>query len=300
MRVLFSQKAWHTLREDCEITQEMKGKQVYRITIENESRLEKRGSLRLTAPVIAALTISMTALFLLIAGFIIYLTPLRHLLPGYMREGERGATEESFLRLDSLNQAYERNELFLRNIREVLNTDRKPADSTNVSAPARRMANSDSLAEMSGPERKFLNYMRERERYSISIAAPLAAEGMIFNDVSPGNVVTEESRKSETAHIILPRGTPVASIADGTVIDLYPNLRDGGGYTMVIQHAKGFLSSYSRLTSPTVTSGTRVDAGETIALQTTGNGLRSSEIILRMWHDGTPLVPNEYLPSSSD
>lgn len=275
----------------------MKGKRIYRIVIENESRLEKVGSLRLPPWKLALFCVGAVAMVLLLAGAIIWMTPLRSLLPGYMKEGERAATELNLLRLDSLNQAYSRNEEFLSNIRTVLDTDRTPQDSLNASRPA-NMLTSDSLLPTSPEEAKFVAMMQERERYNISVIAPLAAEGMIFCPVSAESVVTAESRQSDAAVIVLADGAPVESIADGVVIAIYSSLRDGGGNTMIIQHDKGFLSAYSRLTNPTVSPGTRVTGGQTISLQQSGDGIRKSVVTLRMWHDGTPLIPYDYIGST--
>lgn len=272
----------------------MKAKRVYRIILENESRLEEVGSWQLTPLRLTLLALAAMCVMLLIAGVIIWLTPLHSWLPGYLKETERAASVENLLRLDSLNQAFEKNKEFFTNLQTVLDTERTPTDSVNSGKPAVRLT-SDSLLPRSKEEERFINMMQERERYNISVIAPLASEGMIFSPVNAESVFTSETRGSLAPRVLLAEGAPVECMADGTVVAVYPSEADGGGHTVLIQHGKGFLSSYSRLVVPTVKTGERVEGGQTIAIQQSGLGMRSREIVVRMWHNGTPLRPYDYL-----
>lgn len=272
----------------------MKGKKIYRFVIENESKLERVGSWRLTPLRIALAALAVFIPLLLLAGVIIWLTPLRGYLPGYMKENERGINEERLMRLDSIAQALGENDRYFSNLKTILDTDREPTDSVNAMRPANRMT-SDSLLPTSKEEQEFVAMMQERERYNISVIAPLASEGMLFHPVSTESIFTEGSKTSVNACIILASGAPVESIADGMVVAVYSSERDGGGHTLLIQHSKGFLSAYSRLTLPIVSKGERVSGGQTISIQQSGYGMKQQEIILRMWHNGTPLIPYDYV-----
>lgn len=272
----------------------MKGKRIFRITIENESKIERVASWRLTPLKCALIGAGGFLSMMLLAGCVIWLTPLRSFLPGYMKEKERSVTEERILRLDSISQALNTNADFLANLRTVLDVDRIPTDSVNAIQPANRLT-SDSLLPTSKEEEKFIAKMQERERYNISVIAPLASEGMIFHPVSEESIFSEESKTSPNARIILAEGAPVESVADGIVVAVYASERDGGGHTVVIQHGKGFLTAYSRLTLPMVAKGDKVAGGQTISIQQSGLGMKQQEIILRMWHNATPLIPYDYI-----
>lgn len=275
----------------------MKAKRIYRLILENESRLEQVKNWRLTRLRLALILTGLFFISIIFAGTIICLTPIHNLLPGYMKATEREATMENMLKLDSLAQAMDRNEEYLRNLRTVLDTDRTPSDSINATRPANSLT-SDSLLPTSREEERFVSAMQERERYNISIIAPLASEGMIFYPVSEESIFVAETRNSLTPRISLAEGSAVECLADGVVIAVYASEKNGGGHTIVIQHGKGFLSSYSRMAMPTVSAGEKVEGGQTISLQTNGQGMRSSEIILRMWHNGTPLKPYDYIGPS--
>ncbi len=275
----------------------MKAKRIYRVILENESRLENVRSWRLTPLRLILYIAGALAVALLLAGTLICVTPIRNILPGYMKDTERAATVENLLRLDSLNEAFGKNKAFLNNLLTVLDTDREPSDSLDATRPASRLT-SDSLLPASREEEKFVRMMQERERYNISVIAPLASEGMIFYPVSKESIFLAETRNSFEPAIALAEGQPVGSVADGLVISVIPGGLREEGYTVIIQHGKGFLSSYSRLSLPTVEPGEWVEGGQTIAIQQNGQGIRSAVVKLKMWHNGTPLRPYDYIGST--
>ena len=100
-------------------------------------------------------------ILIIIGGAIVMVTPLRTLLPGYMKQSERSATEDNIMRLDSILGIYEQNQNYLDNILLAFDTDRKPiADSLIMTANLREMS-PDSLLPPSPLERKFVNTMED-------------------------------------------------------------------------------------------------------------------------------------------
>lgn len=271
----------------------MRRQRKYRVVIEDESRLHDVFSLSMSPLRWIGAGLVFLVVALTVAGTVIYLTPLRSLLPGYMKSGERANTEIGMLRLDSLAEAYRRNESYMKNLMTVLNTDRVPADSAGL-ATATNLLTADSLAGPSEEESRFVTEVREREKFNISVVAPLAADAMMFVPVSPESIITTDSRARRTARVILADGESPCAVADGRIVGVFRSA-SGGGNVMVIQHPKGFLSCYSRLGTPLADTGDEVTGGQIIALQATGNGMRGNEIHLQMWHNGTPLIPYEYI-----
>lgn len=268
----------------------------YRIIIEDESRLEN--IYQVSATLFKwSISAAFAMLVLLATGaMLVVLSPARKLLPGYLKDSERAATEEQQMRVDSLQQAYHTNAAFLDNIINVLNPacSSEKRDSLPASASSIPLS-PDSLLPVSPEERKFAAMMRERERYNISVIAPLAAESMMFSQINESAVITEKTRDATTAVIAIPNNASVAAIADGTVIAVYRTLRDGGGSSVIIQHPKGFLSRCSRLGTLLVEPGDIVTAGQIIAMPSYGTSRKNEIVNLEMWHNGTPLIPYEYL-----
>jgi len=270
----------------------MKTHSRYKVTIEDESRLETVAEYS-AAPVKWFLLGGFAVLLIMTVGaLVLSFTPARNLLPGYLKESERTANQMQLLRLDSLKMAYETNAAFLDNIMNMLNPVSTRQDTAVPSATI--PLTPDSLLPTSQEEETFVAMMREREKYNISVIAPLAAESLMFSSINENSVVSESSRSSERAEFIVAKGSPVSAIADGTIIAVSQSMRDGGA-TIIIQHPKGFLSRISRLGTVLVETGDHVAGGQIIALTNRGNGKKGELVYLEMWHNGDSLVPYEYI-----
>lgn len=267
-----------------------RGKREYRVIIDDESRLERVASWRLTPWRIVAVSLLALLICCWLGVLLVAVTPLQRLLPGYLQESQRAATEEMLLRLDSLQAAYAQNEAFLNNMAAVFDTERIPTDSLATLRPVNALT-ADSLLGASRAETAFVSNMREREKYNIGIVAPLAAEAMMFYPVSDEGIVTNASRHSQVARIVVARGGVIGAIADGSVLDV--GFSPSEGYTMVLQHPKGFVSRYSGLGSPLAGAGDFVNAGQALALSS--DATAPPVISLQLWHNGDRLIPYDYI-----
>lgn len=272
----------------------MKRHPKYRIRIEDESRLEDLADITLSPLSLWTAVVAALIVLIMISGAIVMVTPLRTLLPGYMKQSERSATEDNILRLDSIFGAYAQNQDYLNNILKALDTDRTPtADSLVMTANLREMS-PDSLLPPSPLERKFVNAMEERERFNISVLAPLAADGMMFSPLSDNGIFSASSRTEEKGNVILPPDESVKSVADGSILASYYSAAEGG-YVVIIQHAKGFVTRIARLGSPMVSAGDAVLAGQMLALGPNPDGKGRRYVEVMMWHNGLPLIPYDYI-----
>lgn len=276
-----------------EFTSEMNFKRNYKVTVEDESHLSEVMSFKFSIPLIITIGIVSLILLLAAAGLIVSVTPLRTLLPGYMKASERSETEENLLRLDSLMAAYEIKSAYIDNFLKVTNINRIPQDSIAVKHVSREL-NSDSLMEKTEAERNFVSQMEEHERFNVSVIAPLAAENMLFYPVSSEGIFTKDSQKSPEGVVILPRDINVQSAADGVVIALYYSAPEHG-YVVVVQHKRGFVTSYTHVGNPLVEVGDIVNAGQIIAFAPNPDSKGTRSFTVRMWHNGLPIIPYDYL-----
>lgn len=273
----------------------MRAKRIFRIRLDDESHLRTIREARFSLPV-AILAICIAVVSVISAAVaIIMLTPLHTLLPGYLSESQRVATEENLLRLDSLRQAYTINQAYIDNYLRVTDIDRTPNDSAMSRGVATNLT-PDSLLPPLPAEQRFMSTMEERERYNISVLAPLAADGMMFSPVCSDGIFTADSRSDLQGIVLAPAGSPVLAPADGNVVALYYSHSEGG-YAMVIQHRRGFLSAFSRLGSPLVAVGDAVNSGQVIALSPQSDRNAKHWFSIRLWHNSLPLVPYDYVGS---
>ena len=270
----------------------------YRLTLEDESSLQKKINFSATTPWVLLIGVALFIIIGALGTFIFLSTPLKNYLPGYLKESERTATEEQHLRLDSLSHVYEVNEAYINGILNALNPsineekDRMERNPTPLSV--------DSILPVSEEEKNFMENIREREKFNISYASPAAAQNLMFGSVNKSAVISEATKSKYQAEIILPARAPVSTIAEGKVISIASSPKAAGGYEVIIQHPKGFLSKSSRLSNLTVRPGDRVAAGQIIALSTQKPGMKENHMIFELWHDGDPLIPSRYLNGGTE
>lgn len=271
----------------------MKAKKRYRITIEDESRLRHIASASMPPYLLWIGCIGIVVILILTAALLIMGTPLRTLMPGYLKKGERTEAEAGLLRIDSIRDTYLLNATYLNNILTVLDTDRTLPDTAQMSEVLNELP-PDSLLPASPREIEFITQLKDREQYNVSILAPLAADQLTIYPVAAGAAIDEKDHSSLKPRILTPKGSPVCTIAEGRVLAIQ-NPAPEGGSAIVIQHDNGFASRYSHLGTPTVSQGTHVEGGSVIALGATGGAISPGIIFIEMWYDATPVEPGKYM-----
>lgn len=268
-------------------------KKKYRISIEDEASLEKKVNFSARFPILILLIICFLVIAASLGILVLASTPMKSYLPGYLKESERTATEEQHLRLDSLIHVYEINESYINGLFNALNPKEQSVELETSKKPT--PLSLDSIMPPSEEEIAFIENIRERDKYNIVYSAPAAAQTMLFGNVNKSAIISEETMEKYKAELILPVGSSVSTIADGKVISVASSPKTSGGYEVIIQHPKGFLSKSSRLQNIMVKAGDRVTAGQIIATGTTKEGMKPNHITFELWHDGDPLVPSRYL-----
>ncbi len=271
----------------------MKAKKRYRITIEDESRLREIASVSAPPYMLWIGSVATAIILMVLTGVLIIATPLRTLMPGYLKKGERTEAEEGLMRLDSIRDTYMLNNIYLSNILTVLDTDRTPPDSTETGGVLNELP-PDSLLPASPREIEFITRLKDREQYNVNILAPLAADQLRIYPVGAGATVDEKTRNSLKARILTPKGSPVCAIAEGRVLSIQ-NQAPEGGSAIVVQHDGGFASRYSHVGTPAVSQGALVEGGSVIAHGASGGSVSPGIFFMEMWYDGTPVEPGRYL-----
>ncbi|MDE6631453.1 MAG: M23 family metallopeptidase [Muribaculaceae bacterium] len=271
----------------------MKAKKRYRIAIEDESRLRQVAAVSVSPAILWTGGFACVILLVAFTSLLIMATPIRTLMPGYLKKGERTEAKEGLLRIDSIRDAYRINSLYLSNILTVLDTDRTPTDSLlNVTTPNELPP--DSLLPSSPREIEFITRMKDKEQYNVGILAPLAAEQLRIYPVASGATIAEQIQNPLKPRILTPKGSPICAAAEGRVIAIQ-NPAPEGGSAIVLQHDNGFASRYSHLGTPAVSPGAHVDGGSVIAHGATGGATGSGIIFMEMWYDGNPVEPAKVL-----
>ncbi|MCM1332848.1 MAG: M23 family metallopeptidase [Bacteroides sp.] len=227
-------------------------------------------------------------------SMLILLTPVRTLLPGYLKESQRQQVIASSIRVDSLLTHTELNSSYIANLQRILNM---PGDTIDLatSIVADSIQEIDSLLPASVAEKQFVRRFEEQEKFNLKVLSPIAAEGLdFFPPVAGAYTTSPREQQAISVTLICAPKTPVTSVLSGTVIDCHKIF--GRGYTVIIQHPNGFISKYSGIASSLVNTGEKVEPGTPIGLSGDNSAEKDTQVIFELWHKGTPLNPWDYIP----
>ncbi|MCE2613611.1 M23 family metallopeptidase [Flavobacteriaceae bacterium D16] len=268
----------------------------YRLVILNESTFEEKISFklsRLNVFVTGSLFIAiLTGLTILLIAF----TPLREYIPGYSStQLKRQATELTY-KTDSLVNVLNYTNRYLNNVRMVLRGD---IENTEV--------NRDSLFEQFklDPANVDLTPIREdsvlraevalEDKYNLFESNKEPGSLVLFTPVS-GTItqVYDPEKKHYAVDLVAPEGSPVKSVANGTVI--FSEWTAETGYVIIIEHKDGLISAYKHNGSLSKGQGDLVKAGEVVAsVGNTGVLTTGPHLHFELWSNGNPVNPTDYI-----
>lgn len=255
-----------------------RGPKRYRLTFTNENTFNTVWSVKLSRFKVWLLTVATIVAIVCLLAIIFLGTPLRAILPGYLMPEERHTHVNNTLRIDSLQNVMNTNNLYIANLRAIL-SDNLPLDS--IRSTDSIAVSGDTLIAASEREQQFTRAWEERERYNLSVITPMAAKAMSFHKPVTHAAVADTTGTS-VLKLTAPRHSGVAAIHSGRVIDL--SYEPGKGYAAIIQHPNEFISRYGRMADSFVRKGDHVNGGQIIGLSP-GNG--SIPLEVEIWHKGT-------------
>lgn len=273
----------------------MRKRRRFNISIEDEAKLEKVFQINLSFFSCIGLALIIIIILVATGAILLAVTPARSLLPGYMTQSERINAEENHMRLDSLIDAYTANQIYLDNILTILGEGPKKMDRDSIIDETDLKQSRDTLMGMSDEEKKFIDKLNEQEQYAASMVAPHEAATLRFSPVSDNSVISPASKSSIKPEIILAKGDYVGAIADGIVLAVNNSFEKDEKTSIIIQHPRGFVSRYSHLDHSIVRPGDNIIAGEAIAVGLENRASETYKINLEMWHNGTRLIPANFI-----
>jgi len=223
-------------------------------------------------------------------------TPLRTLLPGYLTPQSREQVVAFALRVDSLEEAVARQNLYVTNLQDVL-SGRVKID-TVISIDTLTALRAADLMEQTEREKEFARQYEANEKYNLTSVAARPAGVTGLNLLVPVRGVVQQTFDPEhdaNGIDVLPAArASISAILDGTVIKSDYTARDG--YTVVIQHNGDLVSIYSRCATLLCKPGTKVRAGEAVATAADVKDEQVTHAIhFELWHKGVALDPSLYI-----
>lgn len=267
----------------------------YKLTIINENTLEEVVGLRVSKLNGLSVLLSVLTVLFVIAATIITFTPLRNYLPGYMNSEVRAQVVENALRVDSLQQLVDRQNLYIMNIQDIF-SGKVRIDSVQSMDTLTAMRK-DTLMERTKREEEFRRKYEETEKYNLtSITSQPDVNGLIFYRPTRGMIsghFDAEKRHYGTDIAANPNESVLATL-DGTVI--LSAYTAETGYLIEVQHNQDFVSVYKHCGSLLKREGDKVQAGEAIALVGNSGTLTTGpHLHFELWHKGRAVNPEKYI-----
>jgi murein DD-endopeptidase MepM/ murein hydrolase activator NlpD len=267
----------------------------YKLTITNENTLEEVVGIHVSKLNGVSVLLFVVTVIFLIAATIIAFTPLRNYLPGYMNSEVRELVVNNALRVDSLQQLLNRQNMYIMNIQDIFSGKVK-AD-TVASIDSLTIVRSEELMERTEAEEQFRKQYEESERYNLTTMdnAP-ATLGLVFYRPTRGMISSafDANGKHFGIDIAANPNESVLATLDGTVI--LSTYTAETGYVIQIQHAQNIVSVYKHCGSLLKKVGDTVKAGEAIALVgNTGEKTTGPHLHFELWSKGRALDPSKYI-----
>lgn len=277
-------------------------KNKYKLVIMNADTYEEKLSFNLSRLNVLVL-VGTTVIFLIIlTTFVIAFTPLREYIPGYTDVSLQREVLRLRQKADSLEIDFARKNLYLNNLRAILEGREIAGDS--AASPEElavdlqdinyNRSTEDSLLRSEyEKDAAFSLYYGENDEYQATVSNLgsllffLPLKGVITNEFDPGT-------KHFGVDIVSDENEAVKATLDGTVI--FADWTVATGYTIGIQHQNNFMSVYKHNSVLLKNEGSFVKAGEPIAIVGNSGELSSGpHLHFELWYKGAPVNPRDYV-----
>ena len=274
-----------------------KNKFKYNLILLNETTLEEVFRIK-TSKLTFSLALGIfTLVSFTLLSIIIFVTPIKHMLPGYADVSVREDVLIEAQRVDSLEILTQHNERQLLIIKNIIADNIKldsitTIDSTDIekwnNLPLISGSNEAAFVKQYEGENAFNvngydGYDKSQKQTTVFIAPAIGTIKKRFEPNKGNNGIT----------ILCPPNTPILAPQDGHVI--LTNYHPTQGYTIIIQHTDGYISIFHQLGEKLCSIGTEVKVGEAIAFTGSKNEKQDSQIQYELWHNGSAINPEDQI-----
>ena len=273
------------------------GKRTYRLSfVDNEThdtlRSIRFNKVQLVYGIITAVLALLVVFYCLFA-----FTPLRTAIPGYPNAHSRREALATAIKIDSLENALTRWDLYAEHLSRVLTGEETADFDSLVRAGNTRYLSDKSAEELARRDSVLRETVQKEEQFGVSSVAErrLPLEGKHFFSPLKGVVAKGYDRVLHPAiDISAPTGSVVSAVLDGTVI--FTGWDAESGYIIILQHRDDLLSIYTNNQKLLRASGEAVKAGTPVAL-VGGTTSQAGADYLRfeLWNNGQSVDPTQYI-----
>ena len=268
----------------------------YKLVFLNEDTFEERATFNLR-PLNIFVTAGLTIILLIVlTTLLIAFTGLREYIPGYPDVKMKRQLFTLMQRSDSMQLALNARDLYIENIRNIVNgnlktdsLEKKPAGIAKVENVRLKKSKEDSLLR---------NEIEGSDKFTLSAnsSASSGISSFLFFPPVKGMVTNRFNAVGKHYGIDL-AGTPneaVKATLDGTIV--LANFTSETGWVIGIQHGNNLFSFYKHNSSLLKKAGDYVKAGDVIAIIGNSGELSTGpHLHFELWSNGSALDPQKYI-----
>ncbi len=280
----------------------IKLKNKYRLVIMNDETLEEKLTFRLSRLNVFVALGTLTIVLIFLTTILIAFTSLREYIPGYTNVGIQKRLYELQIKTDSIEKDLEKKDLFIVNLRKIINGEDLSSGNPVMADSVNRYQN---IHIKKSVEDSLLRYEVENKN-KYKIYKPETQSGLFLKKASIGNVLFfipikgiitspfDPIKGHLGVDIVAKENEAIKAVLDGTVI--ISNWTLETGYTIAIQHQQNIISVYKHNSALLKKVGDVVKAGDPIAIiGQTGELTTGPHLHFELWNDGYPVNPQDYI-----
>lgn len=273
------------------------GKVLYRISLIEDDTHKNLLSLKFSKPgIIVVLSAAFILLIILIYSLIAF-TPIKKSIPGYPDAHSKKTALTNAIKIDSLESAITRWELYAENLSRVLNEEPPVSYDSIIRSNTIKLLSDKPIYELSKQDSLLRESLIKEQQFQVSgnSQRSVPVEGMHFFPPIKGVITKEfDMVMHDGLDIKAPRNTVVYSIYEGSII--FSGWDDEKGNVIVVQHPDNVVSIYEHAESLLKKVGEKVKAGTPIALVgSTGSTKQDEYLHFSLWYNGEALDPTRYI-----
>ncbi|NOT36873.1 MAG: M23 family metallopeptidase [Saprospiraceae bacterium] len=244
----------------------------------------------------------------LITLFLIILTPLKNLVPGYGDISYSGEYQTLSKRIQTIEEEIAVRDTYILSLRRILSGNPETVDEVTKDVhfklenpdPVQKVREDSILrvefeAGRSSDKRNQGRFFKNLDKQALSVSRKTLEE---IEFTCPLKGPVGAGYKPEKGHfgidIIAAENSPIKAVLNGSVIQSDWSLENG--HTIAIQHNDNLVSVYKHNSSLLKKVGSQIKSGEAIAIiGNTGTLTQGPHLHFELWYQGKPINPVDYI-----
>ncbi len=267
----------------------------YRLVILNEDTFQERFSLKLSRLNVFVFGSIFSILLIGLTTLLIAFTGIREYIPGYSSTALKKKATRLTYEADSLKNKLAIIESYTRALKPVLTGEIEPEKMDSITNEIQTIALDESKLQATKQDSLFREKIDNKDLFPLYQGGESRAKNVFFSPLT-GNISQpfNVNDKHYAIDIVAQTGTPVKSVADGTVI--LAEWTAETGYVIAVQHLNEFVSVYKHNGTLLKQQGDVVKSGEAIAsVGSTGELTTGPHLHFELWNNGFPVNPTNYI-----